>query len=718
MTTNETFPLPNLAQCEGLTDEQCRKIMSFQDPEGIRAQKGWEPTHQPELIRQYMTMRSFTQIAERMKSKVDWSYVISFDLSPYLTAYRYKTYSNRYKDWLFPVDRNEREAAVRRLYACIARENESVNLEFNRAASESSFGAQKMQPKRCLRSQNTHDLVPELLGPFSPAESISTTSYGSDTIFDEVYDDYSGRLINSSMWPPLTIYNDTTNFQYPILNPSIAAGPMSQFSDQCQCYHHDLGAESVKHDPKKGLWNATLHVIPCHKDHSSDSWKEQFPPCIGCGFSQCHALMIHARNIDINTFREFLSILRDSAGPDYAGNYPISFLMTAGVRMEYFKAVLWDENWSTFGQNSFSQSPLHVLNPQDLGNELVDLLKLCPHSLSLRDSMCRTLLHYLFLFPLKRENYIRILQNFPNAAHHLQACDTSGKRITEIMQEAADSERALSKNYRDGIKIGLQEIKRFMSSSLVNSAKSQPYSYTDIVRGVYVDFEVDLFSPIYEYSLCLPSTQTKSHFDQMICACNNGGIDRNAPDKNGWTAAHLIVTHIRCSNNSSMKYETPEETEQLFRLLIFNSNLREALHVRDPNGNSLVYNIATRGHSRILKYVLELEDEGRRYSMVNFVGMTKSGQKRSVRESVDVVIANCKWNLNNHCFSTQEQKDRLIQLRYSLIECKRILEQWGADIRPSVEKQRRIYRNFFRYPEYMLIISLMIKVHNRKVPFF
>lgn len=73
MTTNDIFPLPSLAQCESLTDEQCRKIMDFQDPEGIRAQKGWEPSHQPELIRQYMTMRSFTQIAERMKSKVDWS---------------------------------------------------------------------------------------------------------------------------------------------------------------------------------------------------------------------------------------------------------------------------------------------------------------------------------------------------------------------------------------------------------------------------------------------------------------------------------------------------------------------------------------------------------------------------------------------------------------------------------------------------------------------
>ncbi|POS87372.1 hypothetical protein EPUL_002673 [Erysiphe pulchra] len=676
MTTNDTFPLPSLAQCESLTDEQCRKIMDYQDPEGIRAQKGWEPSHQPELIRQYMTMRSFTQIAERMKSKVDWSY---------------KTYSNRYKDWLFPVDRNERETAVRRLYACIMSENDSWNVGYNRAASELSFTPQSRLPQRRLRSYDTHDLVADPLSQFSPTESLSTTGYGSDTIYDDVFDDLTGSFVNSSMWSPMPIYNETNNIQYPILSPSIAAGPITQFSDQSPSFSQDFRIESVKHDPNKGLWNQTLHVIPCHKDHSSDSWNKQFSPCPGCGFSQCHALMINARSIDIDTFREFVSLLGDSARSDYAGNYPISYLMAARVGLDYFKSVLWDIRWSTFGQNSFSQSPLHVLNPQDLGDELVDLLKLCSHSLSLRDSMCRTLLHYLFLYPLKRGNYIRVLQSFPNAAHHLQAFDTSGKRITQVMQEAIESKNQLSKNCRDGIIIGLQEIERFISSSPANIAKIQPYNYTDIARGVFANAGVDLFPPTYEYPIYLPNTHSKSHYDQMMCACNNGGIDRNAPDKDGWTAAHLIVTHIRCSNDSTMRRETPEETEQLFRLLVFNSNLREALHVRDPHGNSLVYNIATRGHSGILKYVLELEDEGRRRSMVNFVGKTKSGQKRSVRESVEVAIANCKWNLNNRNYNTQEEEDRLIQLRHSFYECKRILEQWGAESKPSVKKQWRVY---------------------------
>lgn len=67
------YLLPSLEQCLALTDEQCHLIMNLRDPEGIRAQKNWELAHQAELIRQYMTMRSFTQIAQIMRSKLEWS---------------------------------------------------------------------------------------------------------------------------------------------------------------------------------------------------------------------------------------------------------------------------------------------------------------------------------------------------------------------------------------------------------------------------------------------------------------------------------------------------------------------------------------------------------------------------------------------------------------------------------------------------------------------
>jgi len=56
-----------------LTDEQCRRIQNILDPDGIRTYKYWAIEYQPELIRLYMSLESFPDIATTMRGKMDWS---------------------------------------------------------------------------------------------------------------------------------------------------------------------------------------------------------------------------------------------------------------------------------------------------------------------------------------------------------------------------------------------------------------------------------------------------------------------------------------------------------------------------------------------------------------------------------------------------------------------------------------------------------------------
>jgi hypothetical protein len=48
-------------------------IQEYLDPQGQRAHRNWEQDHQVNLIRQYMTMRSFPAIEEAMKPRLEWS---------------------------------------------------------------------------------------------------------------------------------------------------------------------------------------------------------------------------------------------------------------------------------------------------------------------------------------------------------------------------------------------------------------------------------------------------------------------------------------------------------------------------------------------------------------------------------------------------------------------------------------------------------------------
>lgn len=639
--------------------------------------------------------------------------VVGFSLGRFishLTGDRYKTYANRYRDWLFPVDRVERELAVTELYALLTGGKNAKSIEYPVSQSEPALAVQPKRPRSYLRSQGINNLQPKQPNNYSISENYPSSSYIHESPDQSINQGASESFVDLNVWTQGPRFSGNTNSHMNMSTTTLNSSQPAQHRIRPrktslqqrkqtrlkfrQCLH-DQEIKLPKHDFNKGLWNSNLRVIPCQRDHSRYSWEKPFKVCKVCGFSQCHALMIQARNININRFREALSQLRNHVKPDFAGNYPLSFLMAAGVGMEYFIAVLWDVKWSTFERNSFTQSPLHVLNPKELGDELIDLLKLFPEYLSLRDSRCRTFLHYLFLHPLKRGNYLRVLQMFPNSAHYLEAFDTSGKLITQFMQEAASSSKLPSQYSHDTIFDAIDEINQFLMNSPAGYAKSRPYGFLEIARGARGNLDVasDFFlSSHYKCLICQSTAaHSSSYYDQMLCACERGGIDRNAPDENGWTAAHLIVTHIRHNNDSNFTLETPAQTAELFQLLICSPELREALHVLDPNGNSLVYNIATHGHSAILEYALNLEEERRRYSMVNCFGKSKGGEKRSVLEGVEMAVIECEWSLKTRVRSDCMERTRLIELCDGLKQCRIILKRWGAEIRPNPKKRWRIY---------------------------
>tara|TARA_R110002060_G_scaffold1987_7_gene3624 strand:+ start:368 stop:703 length:336 start_codon:yes stop_codon:yes gene_type:complete len=70
---SRNYLMPNAAQCDSLTDEQCRMIQHILDPDGIRAYQDWEFQHQTHLIRLYMKGMSFPDIAKAMERKIDCS---------------------------------------------------------------------------------------------------------------------------------------------------------------------------------------------------------------------------------------------------------------------------------------------------------------------------------------------------------------------------------------------------------------------------------------------------------------------------------------------------------------------------------------------------------------------------------------------------------------------------------------------------------------------
>ena len=399
--------------------------------------------------------------------------------------------------------------------------------------------------------------------------------------------------------------------------------------------------------------------------------------------------MLHARSIPVDVMVAAMQILRHITRVDFAGNHPIHFLMVAGVGMEYFTHEIQSGSCT---QNSFGQNPLHVLNPQDLGEQVISFLEWFmvrerPPGILLtqRDIFCRTPLHAILQHPLERSMYQRIIKVFPYAEHQLRSLDTSGRGVTKMMNKASLKLKDNSLDDYDKIQAGITETNAFLSESGGNQTASS-YGFRDIARGArgtsYPGWG-------FRCRICnIIDAHSNSYFEQMICACNSGR-DRNGPDEVGMTPAHALILHERCNNDSDQTPEMPSQTADLFRVLIpaNDPTLREALHVLDPEGNSLVYNIATRGFDEILSYVLEIEDQSRWRAMVN----TCSKGHQSVLDAVHAKIQDVRTNLRATLYTENVKlRNILVDKEHRLVRCKRILVAYGAVPKPNITIRWRI----------------------------
>jgi len=441
------------------------------------------------------------------------------------------------------------------------------------------------------------------------------------------------------------------------------------------------------HDPIDGTWNKVLRVIPCKINHSHLMWHELFDSCSICGFSRWHSLMVHAHSIGVDTFVAAMTILRDTSRIDFAGNYPIHYLMSAGVGIEYFSSLFQLKD--NFPRNVFGQNPLHVLNPFGLGEQLTGFLgwfkdrEDTPGLLIQRDISYRTPLHALLQHPLEKDLYRRVLDVFPFAAQQLRALDTKGRNTIRMMHDASLKLKPESPSDFDKIQAGISEIQLYLSAKPQNN--NNRYGFHDIARGA----RGLTYAGYYQCSICSGiNAHSNSYLDQMICACANDR-DIYGPDETGMTPAHALVTLARCNNDDARTPETPAQTAQLFKFLIPGDDPRqtEALHALDPEGNSLIYNIATRGFDEILEYVLSLTHQSRRKAAVNFCGRNGESildamQRRIEDTSNQIQVANVTHN--------SRLKICMVDMGRRLVKCRTLLRRAGAEQKPSITTRWRI----------------------------
>lgn len=449
-----------------------------------------------------------------------------------------------------------------------------------------------------------------------------------------------------------------------------------------------------KHDANNGLWNNALRVIPCGHDHSQLIWHEMFTNCAICGFSNVHALMIHARELKLGAFLAAVGKLVDNQKLDFAGNHPIHFLMSAGVSIDYYMQFLqWTEKSA---QNSFGQNPLHVLNPQDLGDQLIPLLEWFKKSHNppgllhtQRDIYCRTPLHALLQHPLERNLYQGMLKCFLFAEHQLRSFDISGRTAIKMMNKASLKVKTYSYSDYAKIQVGITEIKLFLSAAenAPTSGSHHLYGFHDIARGA----RGNSYLAFFECRICKQTnSHSNSYREQMECAWK-AGRDCNGPDETGMTPAHALVTQLRSNTSPDHRPETASETAELFRVLIHpdNHDLRQALHVLDPEGNSLIYSIATRGLDEILEYALELEHPSRRKAMVNTSGR-ELGTQWSVLQAVLAKRMDMKRDIDLMDSRDMAGIQAMCDKANRLTRCKNILIAAGAEEMPTVMATWRI----------------------------
>ena len=582
---------------------------------------------------------------------------------------------------MFPLNPASRQQRIIELYAL-------VSGSYHSSAAAAQSNVQSRQPLQHERPLLAAQLpmqsqipiaAPEFLPPVSPGCESPRTPIAQDQMsifscntWSSVSDDVFSNP-RSSIATSISSLSNESQFSIPIkLQPVPQQRPL----------------KPPNHDSVTGLWNAALRVIPCGKDHSKLLWDVSFTSCLICGFSRWHALMLHARSMHIDTFIDAMRQLRDIGKADFAGNYPIHFLMVTGVSIEYYSNLIQQSD--SYEQNVFGQNPLHVLNPQDLGENLISFLQWFkdrrpPPGLLLtqRDIYCRTPLHALLQHPLDRSLYSKILDVFPYAEHQLRSLDTSGRNVMKLMHKASLKIKSESAADFDKIQAGLSEIKLFLSLCEGNQQKNGSCDIARGIRGIsYLGF--------FECPICKSNAHTNSYLDLIKCACASGR-DRNGPDDTGTTPAHAIVAHARCNIDNTP--ETASQTAKLFRVLIptNDTTLREALHVLDPEGKSLVFNVAIGGFDEILQYMLSLESFSRRSAMVNACAREPDGKECSVLRAVQTKLQAVLEEINKCGKKNNGQmRKELIELYKRLTRCKNILRSAGALEDPSVTMRWRI----------------------------
>lgn len=659
------LPLPTEEQCYGLSDDQCRLIQEYQDPHGRRTNRDWEISHQGELIRYYMLMLSFKQMEDNMRPRLTWTY---------------KTYQNRFKDWQFPLDRLEREHVVRGLFERIRTEEDYMQWSPSHTISTSQARPIQPHPSGTAPLQVPPDFFRPASTEFYPPRpdtrlSISTT----------------GTFASGSTHSSYNPFDDTFS--------SHRASIATTSSSVSNTSYYGIQYRPPKHDPVAGLWNNVLRVIPGCTNHTALSWKIPFNPCYNCGFSRWHSLMVHAQSVGIDSFVSAMTTLRGIPQVDFAGNYPIHYLMSAGVGLEFLNTLTqWTESCP---RNVFDQNPLHALNPLGLGEQLVSFLEWLrnqedpPRLLDQRDIHCRTPLQALLLWPLDRNLYPKILDAFPSTEQQLRAVDTTGRTIVTRMNKASLKIKAASPSEFAKIQAGITEIKLYLSSTGGSQDRNQHYGFHDIARGRR---GLSISVGYFQCKICNQiNAHSNSYWEQIWCAIQNGR-DRYEPDDTGMTPAHALVTLPRFNMNEEGTGGTPipetaSQTAKLFQFLIPQDDprLHEVLHALDPQGHSLVYNIAIRGLDELLKYVLDLEPEHRRRATANFCGRIPHGEL-SVLDAVHIKVQEATHEIENtHGSKHASHKRSLMEHRERLIKCKALLCKAGAVSRPDPVMRWRIH---------------------------
>jgi hypothetical protein len=472
-----------------------------------------------------------------------------------------------------------------------------------------------------------------------------------------------------------------------------------------------LSFQPPKHDPINGLWNSVLRVIPCNIDHSGQLWDvsfTSFPNCTVCGFSRWHSLMLNAQSFDLATFKAAMESLeisgfKNGGTPlDYAGNSSAHYLMSAGLNLDYLRQLHWKETERQviYEQNVFGQNPLHVINPNAQGHELIRLLewfktvptvKLQPGLLlTQRDIHGHTPLHALLCRPLDRELYWKIFDVFPFTEHQLRTLDVSGRNVIELMQQASLEFNRVSGGDYKKLQNGIADVREYLDRTGGNRM-DQEYGFHEIARGA----RGTSWAMFFECRICSQvNAHSSSYLDQMKCACALGR-DRGAPDSRhsrGLTPAHALITCKRAASDGTQ--ESPAQTAELFRVLVplNDPTLLEVLHVLDPEGNSLVHNVAVRGFHEVLEYILILERPLRRRSMVNTC-VNHQNREISVLAAVEEELQ--KISERNRMPNPFQKKDPLRErflneLRDRLLKVKQVLLNYGAEMNPSLTTRWRI----------------------------